>query len=423
MNSLTLNDSDISIFLCTDCYLAKYLDNNLDKKIIDELSNERLSIIIPKMKNWYKLLDILGNRIRDVINEIDIYFLRKFVIFNKKYYEFLNEYNKTLLFQTLKYGDEYMGYYISNKNIFYDDELSFDVIKKINNATNLIFVKDRKEKYLGICYLKHLIKENVQISKYIKKNYPKVEANLHTSDFIRYNHRYYIEAYPILDGDKLIGVLSNKGLNDLLEFEMNDDYYKLAGITENRLNTDNEHLGRKLPWLFVAIFTNFAFSMLFSTFLGLVERIPILPLYLSTILIVSNAVGFQSLGASIGYIRKENVTTVSSLKIVYNEIKKSIIIGLVLSIISFVLIYFFTTFFKISYFDTVYFNSDSLKFSADFTLILFVDVIISSIVGFCIPLIINKLDYDYSIASSILIISIINILASSMFFLFFSILV
>ena len=418
MDSLTVNDSDISIFSCSDVYIAKRLDANLDKDLLLNISDERLAKIIPFTRTWSIILDSLGNRIREVINRIDIYYIRKYVISNKKYYTFLNEENKNLLYKALRYGNEYIGYYISNKNIFYEDELSYDAITRASNSSNIVFVKDREENYLGICYLKHLINKNDELKNHLKHNFPKVEAKLHTSDFIRYNHHYYIEAYPVIEDGKLIGTLSNKGLNDLLEFEMDDDYYKLAGITENRLNTDNEHLGRKLPWLFVSIFTSFALSMMSMTFIDKIRQVPLLAFYLFVILLVSNGVGFQSLSTSLSFLRKKNNTVISGIRLLYNEIKKSIIVGLVLSIISFVIIYFVTTIFKIDYFDNIYYNSDSLKFAADMTLILFVNVLTSSYIAFCIPMIINRFDYDYSIASSILVSSIINIATTSLFFLF-----
>ncbi len=418
MDILTKNNSDISLFSCSDVYIAKYLDKNLDKNLISELDDDRLSKIITYTKSWSFILDSLGPRIRNVINMIDIYFIRKFVISNKKYYTFLDENNKNLLYKALHYGNEYIGYYISNKNIFYSDEKASDVIIKTHNSSNIIFVKDREENYLGICYLKHLINKNDELNSHIKHNFPKVESKLHTSDFIRYNHHYYIEAYPVIEDGKLIGALSNKGLNDLLEFEMDDDYYKLAGITENRLNTDNEHLGRKLPWLFVSLFTSFALSMMSMTFIDKIRQVPLLAFYLFMILLVSNGVAFQSVAASLSFLRKRNNTVISGLRLLYNEVKKSIIIGLVLSIISFVIIYFVTTIFKIDYFDNVYYNSDSIKFAADMTLILFVSVVASSYIAFVIPMIIDRFDYDYSIASSILISSITNIAITSLFFLF-----
>ena len=417
MENKTIDFQNMSLFSLSNIEIAKYLDNYFDKELISKLDDDRLAMIIPYSEKYELLIYALGNRIRNVINKMDIYYIRKIVIKDKKYYSYLDENNKNLLYSSLKYGNEYIGYYISNKNIFYDDELSFDVIAKVNNSSNIIFVKNRDEEYVGMCYINTLLKNNDILSKHLKHHYPKLDSNLHTSDFIRYNHKYYMPSYPIIENGKLIGVLSNNALNELLEFEMEDDYYKLSGITQNKLTTDNEHLGRKLPWLFVSLFTNFAFAMMFSTFIDKIKEVPILAIYLALVLMISNAVGFMSLGSSLCFLRKNNDGIFNSLKAIYHELKKSIIIGIVLSIISFVLIYFFLTFSKIDYFDKVYYNSDALKFALDITAILISSILLSSLVSFVIPMIINRFDYDYSIASHVLISSIINICVTAIFYL------
>ena len=417
MENSTLDFQNMSLLSLSNIEIANRLDEYFDKDLIANLTDDRLAIIIPYCKKYDLIIYALGNRIRSVINKMDIYYIRKIVIKDKKYYSYLDENNKNLLYSSLKYGNEYIGYYSSNKNIFYDDELSFDVIARVNNSSNIIFVKNREEEYLGMCYINTLLKNNDNIGKHLKHYYPKIDSHLHTSDFIRYNHKYYMPSYPIVDNGKLIGVLSNNALNDLLEFEMDDDYFKLAGITQNKLTTDNEHLGRKLPWLFVSLFTNFAFAMMFATFIDKIKEVPILGLYLSLILMISNAVGFMSLGSSLCFLRKNNDGSFNLLKALYHEMKKSIIIGIVLSIISFVLIYFFLTFSKIDYFDNVYYNSDALKFALDITAILLTSIILSSFLAFVIPMIINRFDYDYSIASHVLIASIINIAVTAIFYL------
>ena len=417
MENNTLNIQNMSLFSLSDIEIAKYLDNNIDKQYLSKIDDDRLSNIIPYCKNIEIVLDGLGSRIRNVLNKIDIYFIRKIIIKNKKYYTYLDEANKNLLYSSSKYGNEYIGYYISNKNVFYSDELSFDVLSRINNSSNIIYVKNRKEEYLGICYIKNLIKKNDSLENHIKHNYPKLSADLHTSDFIRYNHKYYMPSYPIIEDNKLIGVLSNNALNDLLEFELVDDYFKLAGITQNKLTTDNEQLGRKLPWLFVSLFTNFGLAMMFSTFIDKIRQVPILGIYLALVLMLSYVVGFTSLGSSLCFLRKNNDHILSSFKAFYYELKKSLVIALLLSIISFVLIYFFLSFTRIDYFDTTYYNSDSLKFALDITLMIFSSVIVSSIISFSIPILINRVDCDYSIGSYILISGILNIVITSIFFL------
>ena len=119
MENNTLNIQNMSLFSLSNIEIAKYLDSNLDKNYLSKIDDDRLSNIIPYCKNTEIILDSLGSRIRNVINKIDIYFIRKIVIKNKKYYTYLDENNKNLLYSSSKYGNEYIGYYISNKNVFY----------------------------------------------------------------------------------------------------------------------------------------------------------------------------------------------------------------------------------------------------------------------------------------------------------------
>ena len=418
MENLSINFNDPSFFSCHDSYIAKYLDNNYNKEIIDKLDDQRLSNIICHIKNKEIILDDLGDRLDNVINQIDIYYLRKIISKDKNLLKHLNKDNIKLLNEIYSYDRDKIGFYISNKNIFKSSELSFDVINKINNSSNVIYVIDDDNNYLGACYISDLLKENETIDKFIKNSYPKIDSNLHTSDFIKYNHHYYMDSYPVLNGDKLFGVISNHSLNSLLEYEMNDDYYKLAGITENRLNNDGEHLGRKLPWLFVSTLTAFAVIMMFSPFIGRIIKYPIIGIYMPLILMVSSAVGITSLGSTLTIIRKHKEEPLKSIRLFINEIKKSIVIGLVLSIITFVIIYFFLVITKINYLDIEYYHSDSLKFAIGIVAMMFTSIIISSIVGFAIPTIIDHLGYDYSIGTMILFTSLSDLLGLIIIFTF-----
>ncbi len=417
MNETTNNSIDASLFSCSDIYIANYLDKNIDKEIIEKLDDIRLSSIISYMNNKNEILEIIPtDRLKIVLDNIDIYVLKNIIINNKKYYHFLNENKMDLLYKIINYGDDKVGYHVSNKYIFNKNETSYSIIEKMNNLSNIIYVIDDDNKYLGMAYLSDLIDEHKNILELIKVNYPKLDANTHTSDFIRLNHHYYMDSYPVVDGDKLIGVLSPKSINDLLVIEMEDDYYKLSGITENRLNNDGEHLGRKLPWLFVALFTNFALALVLVPFVSKIINMPILAMYWPFILMISGACASMSVGSSLMIIRKHNTGIISGSRLTIREIKKSIIIGLVLFIISFVVIYFYLLIFKIDYLDEVFYASDAIQFSLAIATIIFTCVVASSIVGFIVPIIIDHFEYDYSIATLVLITSMVDIISSIIFF-------
>ena len=420
MMNLSINFDDASFFSCSDYYIAKYLDNNYDKRIIDKLDNERIARIIPLCKSYNDIFTDLEDRISDVINIIDIYFLRRYIIKDKKLFDYLNNDNKKLLVKILNYGKEKVGYYASNTHIFYGDEKAIDVLKKMDSNTHIIYIKDREENFLGTCYVKDLIDKEDTIDNYLKTNYPRIEATLHVSDFIKYNHHYFMVSYPLVEEGKLIGIISKRSLNYILENEMVDDYYKLGGMTDDKLD-DDKVIIKKLSWLFVSLFTNFAVLMAVAPFIDTVRKTPMIAIYLVMVMMIVSATSSQSLGSSLCIIRKYGNNTLKKTKLSINEIKKSLIVGLVLSIITFVVVYFFMTITKTNYLDTEYYNSDCITFASVLVLILFSSHMLSSLLAFIMPMIIDNLSYDYSLANMILIGTIARIISVSFMFLFFNI--
>ncbi len=136
---------------------------------------------------------------------------------------------------------------------------------------NTIYVTDHNQ-YYGAIDLKDLIvaRENDDLEEIIATSYPHVYAHEMISDCIDEIREYEEDSIPVLNDDnEIIGVITSTDITDFIEDEQDEDYAKLAGMTEQSDldETVKDGMKKRLPWLILLLFL----GMIVSTVVGLLE--------------------------------------------------------------------------------------------------------------------------------------------------------
>ena len=396
------------------------LDDNSRLEICNILPDDKLSRIIPKCRCRIHLLELLGDRRSKVLNVMDIFYLKKIILKDNRNYNYLNKDLKEKLDDVINDGNQLLSFYITDRflkcNIHDKKE---DILRNIKVRRNNIYVVDDDNMYLGFIKISDLLnlKDN-DLSKILKTHYPFFRSNDYVSKFLIINDKYHLEGYPVIDDSgKLLGVIDRRGIMDLINEELYDDYDKLAGLTHRLKYSDNDQklLQKRLPWLIVAFIINFLLAMWLQMFRDRVIVSPFLVLYQVMILNIGQAVAFNTLGATNRVLEHKSLDPDSLVRFTFKEFRKGIIIAFVLSIITFIVLYFYFSITKKPIISDIFYISDAIRFSLTISVVMIIVILESTIIGFSAPIIINRLKLDFSL-SSMIFVSVISDLFSIFIF-------
>ena len=274
---------------------------------------------------------------------------------------------------------------------------------------NTIYVTDHNQ-YYGAIDLKDLIvaRENDDLEEIIATSYPHVYAHEEISECIDEIREYEEDSFPVLnDNNEIIGVITSTDITDFVEDEQDEDYAKLAGMTEQSDldETVKDGMKKRLPWLILLLFLGMIVSTVVGLFESVVAEIAIVVCFQSLILDMAGNVGTQSLAVTIRLLVDENISAKDKFKFTLKELNIGLSNGTILGLLSFVFIGFYIMFAKNRPFMDAFILSGCVGVS------LFVAMVFSSLVGVVIPMFFHKIKIDPAVASGPLITTINDLVA------------
>ena len=295
----------------------------------------------------------------------------------------------------------FVSHYVEPYNICKSkDEIDY-ILSNLSTSGNFVIVTNDDGKYLGIYKLSDLLIGKRNIIKYHT-----VSINDSVQALIKLRRISKQSIIPVLDdNNKIIGVITPDVLKKLIDIDFKEDYYRQAGFTskEDKTFDDGKRMGRRLPTLFMAFITLFAIGISMTAFLEEIREYPVFVLFQVLILIISSAYAIMVNSKTIYYLRFKKISPNRNIHFVRKEIKKGILIALVLGIITFVVVYFWCVINKKTTFSEEFYASDAMLFSGIISLGLFFSVIEASLIGLGCPIAIEHIHIDVSTSSQLLI--------------------
>jgi len=324
----------------------------------------------------------------------------------------------------IKFDDDMIGSEMTNNyiTIFETDSVKAAMKKVIDQAAendnvSNIYVVDKQEHLLGVIELRDLIiaRNGTDIKDIMKHNYPSFLATTKIEDCIEDLKEYAMDTYPIVDENNcLIGVITQDDVTEISNAEMQEDYAKLAGLTEEEEVGESvfQSVKKRIPWLLVLLVLGFIQSFTMSGFEAIVAALPIIVFFQTIVLDMAGNSGTQSLAVTIRLISTNEISKKQVVKAIFKELRVGLINGLILGILSFsfVLLYLFITkngVLQGSDFDW----GNALKGSGIVGIALLTAMAVSSMIGTIMPLFFMKIHVDPAVASGPFITTINDITA------------
>lgn len=268
---------------------------------------------------------------------------------------------------------------------------------------------------VGVLDLKELIiaRSPKLVSEIMDDKPVTIDINESINEAINKIKNYNLNALPVLDNNKLVGIITGDEAFEIYSDSAFLQYRKLAGVSSDDLNDKKftTRLFERLPWLIVLLLLGIITTNLMDVYENVIQSITILVFFQIMILDMAGNVGTQSLAVTIQtLIKSDNKMTNKEIKKhLTREILINVLNSLFLTLISFTISFLFIHFFGNDGFST-------FKLALTISVSLGITLIISAFFGAMLPILFSKIKINPAVASGPLITTINDIVAILIYF-------
>lgn len=296
---------------------------------------------------------------------------------------------------------------------------AFEKIRKTGIDKETIYtcyVTDEKNKLIGIVTAKDLMLENPEtlISDIMQENIIYANTHMDKEDVASLIAKYGFLALPIVDLEqRLVGIVTVDDAMEILKQETNKDIAKMGAVTPS----DKPYLKtsvikiwlNRVPWLLIL--------MVSATFTGLIISSNEATLNMATYGIILTAcipmlmdtggnAGSQASVTIIRGIALKEIALSDILKVMWKEIRVSILLGLTLAVACFA---------KLMAIDQLWNVQNGFLVSFIVCLSMFFTIVVAKVIGCALPILAKKMRLDPAVVASPFITTIVDAISLSIF--------
>ena len=323
---------------------------------------------------------------------------------------------RKLINQMLKYPENSAGSVMTVEYISFKDNYTvkqaIEYYRKVaidKEETDICFVTDTKKKLVGIISLKTLIlsKDDSYIQDEMDSNFVSVLTLDDQEEIAALFRKYDLTTMPVVDHeDRLVGVITVDDIVDVIDQENTEDIQKMAAMNPS----DEEYLKEsvislakhRILWLLVLMISATFTGLVIKKYEDILQSAVYLATFIPMLMDTGGNAGSQSATLVIRGIALEEIEFSDIFRVIWKELRVSILVGFILSAVNFIRIYYFT--------------NSSLETSLVVAISMFLTVIMAKVVGGVLPLIAKSLKIDPAIMASPLITTIVDTAALIIFF-------
>lgn len=219
--------------------------------------------------------------------------------------------------------------------------------------------------------------------------------------------KYDLLAVPVVDNEKrLVGIITIDDIVDVIEEEATEDIYKMAAIQP----TDEEYINsgifklasKRIMWLLILMISATFTGQIIRNFEDTIKTVVVLTAFIPMLMDTGGNAGSQSSAIVIRSLVLAEVSPKDIFKVVWKEIRISLLVGIVLAAVNFLRIYILEGY--------------SLTVAVTVSVTLLLTVIVAKTTGGVLPLIAKKLKLDPALVASPLITTIVDAITLTIYF-------
>jgi len=262
-------------------------------------------------------------------------------------------------------------------------------IENINN----VFVVDRGRKLTGVVPLNRLIlaEPGTPIIEIAEKDPPTVPTDMDQEEVARVFQKYDLISMPVVDSEhRLVGRITIDDVVDVIEEEIFEDFYRMAGLNveERVLDSPFKAIWLRIPWLMVNLGTVFLAASVVKVFQSTIEELVLLAVLMPIVAALGGNAGTQAItvvvrGLALGELEMKNAG-----KVVMKEAVVGLVNGFLIGVVAT---------------GIAYLLGGGLIVGLLIFMAMAINLVIAGLSGAFIPLVLKWLNVDPAISSSIFV--------------------
>jgi magnesium transporter len=376
-----------------------YLEPEDQQHIIEVLTDKEVQSVVNKL-----FLDDTINLIEELPADIV-----------KKIIKNTSPEKRALINQFLRYDEDSAGSLMTIELVDLKNTMTIkeaiEYTRKVgvNKETiNTCFVTDEERQLIGILPVKSLILNNEDefISNILDTKFISVTTCEDKSIVSKLFKEYDLTCMAVVDKEnRLVGIITIDDVVDVIEEQNTAKIYAMAGIepnNENYLKTSVLKLAKhRIMWLLVLMLTATITGAIIQSFEDVLTSVVILASFIPVLMDTGGNAGCQSSTIIIRSLALGDITTKDILKILFKELRVSLLVGSALAIVNFA---------------RMIIIGHSILLAVTVSVSLFATVIIGKVVGGMLPLLAKKLKVDPAIMAAPLITTVVDATALIIYF-------
>ncbi len=269
-----------------------------------------------------------------------------------------------------------------------------------------IFVIDRQKRLVGVVSLRDLIiaEDEELIQEVMNERVVSVSAGKDQEEVARMMKDYDFLALPVVDfKNHLLGIITVDDIMDVMDEEANEDYSRLAGVSDMDTADRNPLIAAKkrLPWLIILLFLGLITANLIGMFEATLDKVAILATFIPLIAGMAGNSGTQALAVAVRGIATGDFEEEGRWSLIRREAGTGVITGTISGIVVAIVVYFW---------HHQLFLGLLVGFSIQFTLV------VATLAGALVPLLMHRLNVDPAVASGPFITTLNDIISLLIYF-------
>ena len=277
----------------------------------------------------------------------------------------------------------------------------------------------RDRTLVGLVTVKDLLlaqDDDLKIEELMETNVISVNTHTDQEDVAQMFAKYNFLALPVVDAEsRMVGIITFDDAMDVMEDETTEDMEKMAAMLPSEhpymRSSPFEIWKNRIPWLLLLMVSATLTGLVITKFEDALGVLPCLTAFIPMLMDTGGNSGSQACVSIIRGISLNEIEFRDLGRVVWKEIRVSVLCGVCLAIACFA---------KIIVVDMLLLKSESVTYLVAFVVCatMAVTVCLAKIVGSTLPLLAKKLGFDPAVMASPIITTIVDFLSLLVYFAF-----
>ena len=378
-----------------------YLNGDDQVNIINGITDRELSFILDEL-DFDDMIDVLEELPANIVDKILDQTPRE---------------ERKLINTFLNYPEDCAG------SLMTPDYISLQETMTVKEALEHIKKEGLDSETVYTCYVKHggrELKGIVSLAALVTADEDTLVSDLMHTDYVYLNvyddqeevaeafKKYGFLALPVVDNEnRLVGIITVDDIMEIIEEETTEDIERMGGVMSDDPDMEYldigvfRHVKNRLPWLLFMTVMLMITGMLIAQFEEVLSQVIILVAYLPLLMGTGGNTGTQAATLIIRGLSVDEIDLKDVMKVVWKELRVSVILGFILSAFNFA---------KIMLID-----GESAAIALTVALSMIIVIIFAKLIGGLLPMAAKRIGVDPALMATPMISSLTDMISSCIY--------